>query len=97
MRIKVKGFSGFKQVMENRSAVDIETEKTLSILECLMNLADRFGTGFRDLVLDPRTGKLRADFLILINGNHCRHEKDWESLPLKDGDEVILLPPVGGG
>lgn len=97
MRVSVKGFSGFKQAMDNRGAVEIKTEKALSIMECLMNLANRFGSEFRELIIDSKSGQVRTDFLILINGKHCRNEANWENLLIKDGDEVVLLPPVGGG
>jgi molybdopterin converting factor small subunit len=97
MRIQVKGFSGFRAAMGNRKAVNLETKKAVSILECLQILGDRFGSGLRDLTFDSKTGHVRADILILVNGGHCRHEADWQNRLLKDGDELTLFPPVDGG
>ncbi|MDH5779756.1 MAG: MoaD family protein [Candidatus Bathyarchaeota archaeon] len=48
------------------------------------------------------TPSLRGYYLILINGRSCRSISEDERQPglrykLKDGDEIAILPPVGGG
>lgn len=44
------------------------------------------------LLADPRFAKLPKDALLAVN--QAFSERD---APLKDGDEVALLPPVSGG
>ncbi len=45
-----------------------------------------------DLLKDPRFEALPKDALLAVNQSFAD-----ASAPLKDGDEVALLPPVSGG
>ncbi len=45
-----------------------------------------------DLLLDPRFASLPQDALLAVNQAFADRRA-----PLKDGDEVALLPPVSGG
>ncbi len=45
-----------------------------------------------DLLADPRFAALPADALLAVNQSFADR-----ATPLKDGDEVALLPPVSGG
>jgi molybdopterin converting factor small subunit len=50
---------------------------------------------FRDEVLDSNGG-LQGFVNLFVNNTDIRHLKDCET-PLKEGDEVLLLPAVAGG
>lgn len=45
-----------------------------------------------DLLADPRFAALPKDALLAVNQSFADR-----SLPLADGDEVALMPPVSGG
>lgn len=44
------------------------------------------------LLADPRFSKLPKDALLAVNQAFARRE-----MPLNEGDEVALMPPVSGG
>ncbi len=41
-------------------------------------------------------GEIHRHISALVNGASIQFKRGWAT-PLGDGDEVILLPPVGGG
>lgn len=45
-----------------------------------------------DLLADPRFARLPKDALLAVNQSFADR-----TTPLKDGDEVALMPPVSGG
>lgn len=49
----------------------------------------------RQWLIDPNTGKL-AVFGIAINGDLLSIQKNIDRR-LKDGDEIIIINPIGGG
>ncbi len=56
---------------------------------------DRQFPGFKDRLCDP-DGKLRRFVNIYINEEDIRFLKQEET-PLKDGDEVSIIPAIAGG
>ena len=56
---------------------------------------DRQFAGFKDRLCDP-DGKLRRFVNIYINEEDIRFLKQEET-PLKDGDEVSIIPAIAGG
>jgi molybdopterin converting factor small subunit len=45
-----------------------------------------------DLLADPRFASLPKDALLAVNQTFADR-----AVPLKDGDEIALMPPVSGG
>ncbi|MBC7318145.1 MoaD/ThiS family protein [Candidatus Bipolaricaulota bacterium] len=41
-------------------------------------------------------GQIHRHISALVNGVSIQYKKGW-STPISEGDEVVLLPPVGGG
>ncbi len=65
-----------------------------TVQELLLDL-DRQYPGFKDRLCDPQ-GKLRRFVNIYINEEDIRFLKHEET-PLKDGDEVSIIPAIAGG
>ncbi len=65
-----------------------------SLLSCIEHL-DATYPGVRERVMDD-TGQLRRFVNIYINGDDVRFA-DGLATPLKDGDEVSIVPAVAGG
>ena len=62
--------------------------------ELLRTLADRYGKMERNVLFDE-TGRLREYVFVYINKTL---QKPFDmSVPLKDGDLVLVIPPVSGG
>ena len=62
--------------------------------ELLEILAERYGKTPRNVLFDG-TGRLRDYAFVYIN-NVLQKPVDM-SLPLKDGDVILVIPPVSGG
>ncbi len=66
-----------------------------SVGELLTKLANHYGDAFKKKVLDS-TGGPQAFVNVFVNNTDIRHLKDLET-PLREGDEVLILPAVAGG
>ncbi len=66
-----------------------------TVRELLNNLSSEFGESFRKKLLDSN-GELQGFVNVFVNNTDVRHLKEMET-PLKDGDEVLILPAVAGG
>jgi len=62
--------------------------------ELLRTLADRYGEMTRNVLFDCE-GRVRQYAFVYIN-NTLQKPLDM-SVPLKDGDVVLVIPPVSGG
>ena len=65
-----------------------------TVQELLLDLERQF-PGFKDRLFDQQ-GKLRRFVNIYVNEEDIRFLKQ-ESTPLKDGDEVSIIPAIAGG
>jgi len=80
--------------------VKIVGEKTVyvnaSTLEDAINeISTKHGKEFRDRILDEN-GKLKRFINIYVNGKDVRFLNQLKTV-LSDGDEVSIIPAVGGG
>jgi len=65
-----------------------------TVQELLLDLERQY-PGFKERLCDPQ-GKLRRFVNIYVNEEDIRFLKQ-ESTPLKDGDEVSIIPAIAGG
>ncbi len=75
---------------EKTTTVEVST-----IGEAITLLSTRYGEQFQNRIYDER-GNLRRFINIYINGKDIRFLKHLKA-ELKDGDEVSIIPAVGGG
>ena len=52
--------------------------------------------GIRDRLVDKATGRVRGSVLIFVNDEDIRFLQG-EQTPLKDGDEISIVPAFAGG
>lgn len=62
----------------------------------LKALSDKYGEAFTQYVYDAKSGKPRDFLQFLINGTSTATLNGTET-QLQNGDELVILPPVGGG
>jgi len=91
MSVKVRIPAPLKKLTENKS--EVET-KGKTIEELVVNLEKKF-PGMKDRLCDE-TGKIRRFINIYVNEQDIRFLKN-ETTPLKDGDEVSIIPAIAGG
>lgn len=67
----------------------------LTVIELLQKCEQHLSKRFVHKLLTP-DGQIIAGTLVLVNGQHIAHLDGTQTL-VKDGDEVALFPPGGGG
>jgi molybdopterin synthase sulfur carrier subunit len=67
----------------------------VSVRDVLAGLAERHGKKFRDYLYDE-SGAVREHLQLLVNGKSTAFMEELDTR-VSDGDEVAIVPPVGGG
>jgi molybdopterin synthase catalytic subunit/molybdopterin converting factor small subunit len=81
--LKVRArFFGFYRELVGISQADLEVEERISLADLKQKLAEVF----------PPLQVFSDNLLLAVNGEYGSDELD-----LKDGDEIAVLPPLGGG
>ena len=61
----------------------------------LKELSNRYGEKLSEYLFDDK-GHLRESLSLLVNGQAI-NTSNLDTTKLKDGDLVVILPPIGGG
>ncbi len=91
MSIKVRIPTPLLKYTDNKNEVEIEAR---NIQELIENLDKRF-PGIKERLCDGN-GNLRRFINIYVNEEDIRF-LEMEKTPLKDGDEVSIIPAIAGG
>ncbi len=91
MRIKVRSFAGFRNILGKESVVELKEGAKIE------DLLDALCSGHEELrrMLFDEAG-LKEDANILVNGKNIAALKGLETA-LTDGDEVAMFPAAIGG
>jgi len=81
MKVRILVFGRLKERFGGRSTVDVELAAGATLREAVREL-------------EEGAGALGGDVAVALNGDVVRRDLDAE---LKEGDEIVLLPPVSGG
>jgi len=91
MSITVRIPTPLQKLTGDRAEVTASGRTVLELIEDL----DRQFPGFKDRLCDAK-GKLRRFVNIYVNEEDIRF-LNQEATPLKDGDEVSIIPAIAGG
>jgi molybdopterin synthase sulfur carrier subunit len=91
MPIRVRAQEPLRRLLENQPVVEVDS---LTVIEAIEEL-QRHYPGVRDRVLDD-SGAVRKFVNIYVNEENIRFLQE-EKTPLKDGDEVSIVPSSAGG
>ncbi len=91
MKIKLRAFATFRNIMGKESLFDIKEGS--EVKDLLEDLCSSYGE-FRSLVFDD--SELKDDVNILISGKNIQILNGIQT-KLDDGDEVALFPAAIGG
>ncbi|MGB9861542.1 MAG: ubiquitin-like small modifier protein 1 [Candidatus Bipolaricaulaceae bacterium] len=93
MKVRISLYFPFREeIPEN--PVELEVPEGTVVGQVLEALVARY-PGLRPRFFDPR-GQIHRHISALVNGTSIQFRRGW-STPVGEGDEVVLLPPVGGG
>ena len=93
-RVKVKTFSVIRDVLGSE-VVEIDVDSPETVGGLFDALVRQYGQSFKEKIWDPNTGEI-APFLIKLNETVIRSTSDMDK-SIKNGDEIALIFPIGGG
>jgi len=92
--VTVRVFATLREFLGRKTLdVDAPVEDVEGLVKFI---SERFQSGFKDALIDPKSGNIRKGFSILVNGREIEFLEGLRT-KLKDGDTVALFPPVAGG
>ena len=91
MAIKVRIPTPLQKLAGNQSEVEVSGSSVKAVLAAL----EEKHPGFRDRLYDEK-GSLRRFINFYVNDEDIRFMKSEET-PLKDGDELSIVPAIAGG
>jgi sulfur-carrier protein len=94
LKVTVRFFTTLREITGKRED-QIELPRPTSLNSLLKQLGKKYGKEYDDYVFDE-LGDVRGHLQVLINGQSVTALRGLRTT-LKDGDQVAILPPVGGG
>lgn len=94
MKVHVRAFANFREILGGDLSVDLENGSTVGdLLESLCSSRQR--QQLRSAIFDD-AGRVREYVIIMKNRKDVSALRGLETV-LEEGDEVAILPPVAGG
>jgi len=94
IKITVKFFTTLREIVGKREE-QIELFRPITVEALLKQLSKTYGNEFVDYVFDE-LGNVRGHLQFLVNGKSITTMQGFKTM-LKNGDQIAILPPVGGG
>jgi len=93
-KVTVKFFTTLREIAGKKEE-HLEFSRSVTVKSLLSQLSKKYGREFDDYVYDE-LGDVRGHLQLLVNGRSVTALRGLRT-KLKDGDQVAILPPVGGG
>lgn len=92
MRVQVKAFAGFREILGPDTALELPEGSTVAGL--LAELGRR-SPEIQEALFDDR-GSPRRHVIIMVNKKR-QTRAEFDTRKIREGDEVAVYPPVAGG
>ncbi|MEM2106062.1 MAG: MoaD family protein [Candidatus Bathyarchaeia archaeon] len=97
VRVSVRFFTSLRELTGKREeTLEFSGKEKITIGLVLERLSKRYGREFVDYVFDRKTGEVKGFLQFLVNGRSASTLNGLDT-PLRDGDVLAIVPPVGGG
>ncbi len=95
MKVTLYTILGLADVIgQKRTEIDLAQGTT--VMDFLIYLRERWGDQLSARLFDAESGAVLPFVRIMVNGQTIDYLQGTAT-PLKEGDEVLILPPVSGG
>ncbi|NIS59216.1 MAG: MoaD family protein [Proteobacteria bacterium] len=91
-KVVVKLFTTLRELTGEKQ-IEVRGDAVAEIVE---KVVEKYGSKFRDTLLDKETGRIKPFYNILVNGIRLSLREGLDT-EVKDGDVIAIFPPVGGG
>jgi len=95
INVKLYTILGIKEIIGKRE-VKIDIPDNSSLSKFISEIIRRWGISITDMLFEPGSKKLNSHLRLMVNGQDIAF-LDGMDTKLKDGDEVMIFPPVSGG
>ena len=95
IKITLHTILGLKQVIGQR-LTEIDLPHGATVEDFLTYMKERWGDRLSARLFDPDSGAVLPYVRIMVNGQTIQFLEGMDT-QLKEGDEVLILPPVSGG
>ena len=95
MKLTLHTILGLKQVIGQR-LTEIDLPHGSTVEDLLTYLKENWGDKLSTHLFDPASGAVLPYVRIMVNGQTIQFLEGMDT-PLKEGDEVLILPPASGG
>ncbi len=93
--VKVHTLLGLKKILGRRE-LDLTVPDGSTVKDLLDNMVQHWGEALSSNLFEPETGSLLSHIQIMVNGRSIKFLNGMETM-LEDHDDVLILPPAGGG
>jgi len=95
IRVKVRTILDFTKIFGQRQ-FEVSLAGGSTVGNFLAELTNTWGDELASRLLEPDGSKLLAHIGLMVNGRSISLLQNMETV-LHDEDEILILPPVGGG
>ena len=95
IQVKVHTILNFKKIL-GRGDIDLTMKKGSTVKDVLRTMVETFGEPLSAQLYDSG-GDLFPYIRLMVNGRDIAFLEKKIETALKEGDEMLILPPVGGG
>ncbi len=93
--VKVRTILDFKRILGKRE-VQISVPEQSTLQELLLKMVDSWGEELASRLFKPNRSTPLPHIRLMVNGQDIGFLNGTETV-LEEGDEILILPPVGGG
>lgn len=95
MNVHIRTTMGLKKTI-GRARIQMAVAEGETVAGLLDLLTAKWGDGMAAQLFEPGGRVPRSSVMLMVNGRNIRFLNQLDTV-LKDGDELTILPPVGGG
>jgi len=93
-KIRLRFFTSLRQKIQKKEDV-VELSGEITVIKLLTHISKRYNHPFIECN-NQKHAQIQLHFQLLVNGKNITHLQGLNT-KLKDGDEITIVPPVGGG